>query len=52
MGSIIYINGLELKAVDVGSAVKGKHIDIFYDGTDREAKNWIEGFGDRADVYI
>ena len=52
LGSTIYINGLELKAVDIGGMVKGKHVDIFYDGTGSEAKAWLEDFGTRADVYI
>lgn len=45
-------NGLRLKAVDCGSGVKGKQIDIFYDGTERQALIWLmEEFGDYAEVY-
>lgn len=34
LGSTIYVNGLTLLACDVGGAIKGNHIDIFYDGSE------------------
>ena len=53
LGSEIEVNGLKLKAVDTGSAVKGNKIDIFYDGTKKEAKRWVEKeFGTKHNVYI
>ncbi|MGL5972498.1 MAG: 3D domain-containing protein [Oscillospiraceae bacterium] len=52
LGSIIYINGLELTAVDTGSAVKGNVIDIFYDGSDNDAKAWIRTFGTSHNAYV
>ena len=33
LGTTILVDGICLKAVDTGSAVKGNVIDIFYDGT-------------------
>lgn len=56
-GTVIIIgdpeDGLRLRAVDCGSAVNGKHIDIFYDGTEREACGWLTNtYGDYAEVYI
>ena len=44
LGSKILVGGLELVAVDTGSAVKGKVIDIFYDGEIVEAYAWIDDF--------
>ena len=53
LGSEIEVNGLKLKAVDTGSAVKGNKIDIFYDGTKNEARRWVEEeFGTKHNVYI
>lgn len=46
LGSTINVNGLQLKAVDTGSAVKGNHIDIFFDGSEEEAASWVNNFGD------
>lgn len=46
LGSVIEINGLRLKAVDVGGGVKGNIIDIFFDGSTFEAKEWISDFGE------
>lgn len=45
LGSAVEVNGLILKAVDTGSAVKGKVIDIFYDGTNKQASQWLKSFG-------
>lgn len=54
-GTIIVIggtDGLRLKAVDCGSGVKGKQIDIFFDGTERHALQWLmDEFGDYAEVW-
>ena len=52
LGSEIVVNGLKLKAVDVGGAVKGNVIDIFYDGTKEEATEWVSEFGTKHNVYI
>lgn len=53
LGSEIKVNGLKLKAVDTGSAVKGNKIDIFYDGTKKEAEYWVEKeFGTKHNVYV
>ena len=44
---------LRLKAVDCGSAVEGKRIDIFYDGRITAAIDWLDyNFGDYAEVWI
>lgn len=50
--STILVNGLELQAVDVGGAVKGNKIDIFYDGTSAEARAWLDSFGEYHTVTI
>jgi len=52
LGSTIYVNGLTLKAVDVGGAVKGNKIDIFFDGTSSEARAWLDEFGEYHTVTI
>lgn len=56
LGSVLRVsNGdtvLMLKAVDTGSAVKGKHIDIFYDGSISESERWADGFGEYAEVRV
>lgn len=41
-----------VKAVDTGSAVKGKRVDLFFDGTVEEALDWAELFGDYGVVYV
>lgn len=46
LGKIVEVNGLSLLACDTGNRVKGKVIDIFYDGTEEEAQQWINSFGD------
>lgn len=51
LGSVLKIGNLELKAVDTGSAVKGKVIDIFYDGTIGGAKDWLKGFGTSREIF-
>lgn len=45
-GSTVSVNGLSLLACDTGNKVKGNVIDIFYDGTEEEAQQWINSFGD------
>ena len=52
LGSTIEVNGLILLCCDIGGAVKGNHIDIFYDGTGSEARAWLTGFGESQEVYI
>jgi len=52
LGSTINLNGLTLKAVDTGSAVKGRVIDIFYDGTDEQARQWLSGFGTKHNMEV
>ena len=56
LGSVIRVDGadeeLYLTAVDTGSAVKGEHIDIFYDGTIPASEEWADGFGEYAEVTI
>lgn len=52
LGSTIEVNGLILTAVDTGSAVKGNHIDIFYDGSEKEAINWASNFGTYHEVKL
>lgn len=52
LGSTIEVNGLTLLCCDIGGAVKGKHIDIFYDGTDSKARAWLAGFGEYQEVEI
>ena len=56
-GSVIQITGsngqtLTLRAVDCGSAVKGNHIDIFWDGSKDSGREWIEDFGTRHEVKL
>lgn len=46
LGSTVSVNGLSLLACDTGNKVKGNVIDIFYDGTELEAQQWINSFGD------
>ena len=52
LGSIIEVNGMRLKAVDTGSEVNGNVVDIFYDGSSKEAREWINGFGEYHEVTI
>lgn len=53
LGSTVEINGLTLKAVDTGSEVKGCKIDIFYDGSDEDARRWLENeFGTSHTIKI
>ncbi len=52
LGTEIEVNGLVLKAVDTGSAVKGQIIDIFFDGNRGQALKWIAEFGTRHEVYL
>ncbi|MEG2870097.1 MAG: 3D domain-containing protein [Clostridium sp.] len=48
MGSKLLINGVVYTAEDIGGAVKGKHIDIFFDTHDQTRQ-----FGSRtAEVYL
>lgn len=56
-GSVLQITGdngqtLTLRAVDCGSAVKGNHIDIFWDGSEDSGHEWISGFGTRQEVRL
>lgn len=55
LGTELEIKGngitLTVKAVDTGSAVKGKRIDVFFDGTVEEALQWAEAFGDYGIVF-
>lgn len=55
LGTELEIKGekmsLTVKAVDTGSAVKGKRIDLFFDGTVEEALQWAEAFGDYGIVF-
>ena len=57
LGSTVRVYGsngevLELLACDVGGGVKGKHIDVFYDGSEKEAYDWLFGFGEYQSVEI
>ena len=57
LGSTVVVYGdngqvLELFACDIGGGVKGKHIDIFYDGTEAEAYDWLFRFGEYQIVEI
>lgn len=52
LGSIIEVNGIQLKAVDTGNEVNGNVVDIFYDGSSKEAREWINGFGEYHEVTI
>ena len=48
-GSIIIVGDLELKVVDNG--VRGRVIDVFYDGSESEANKWVSGFGASHEVF-
>lgn len=50
--SSIDVGGLKLIAADTGSAVKGKVIDIFFDGTKKEAYDWLDEFGTVKKVEV
>ena len=57
LGSTVVVYGdngqvLELFACDIGGGVKGKHIDVFYDGTESEAYDWLFRFGEYQVVEI
>ncbi|MEE1011260.1 MAG: 3D domain-containing protein, partial [Acutalibacteraceae bacterium] len=52
LGSIIEVNGIQLKAVDTGNEVNGNVVDIFYDGSSKEAREWINEFGEYHEVTI
>lgn len=52
LGSYIEVGGLQLKAIDTGSAVKGTVIDIFYDGSIENAISWLSEFGTRQQVKV
>ena len=57
LGSTVVVYGdngqvLELFACDIGGGVKGKHIDVFYDGTEAEAYDWLFRFGEYQVVEI
>ena len=57
LGSTVVVYGdngqvLELLACDIGGGVKGKHIDVFYDGTEAEAYDWLFRFGEYQVVEI
>lgn len=52
LGTVLDVGGYLVTAVDTGSAVKGRVIDVFYDGTKEDARDWLAGFGDRADVWL
>ena len=51
LGTTILVDEICLKAVDTGSAVKGNVIDIFFDGTIEEAKEWLSQVGTVHEVY-
>ena len=57
LGSTIEITGangkkLTLKAVDIGGGIKGKTIDIFFDGGQREGYAFMAEFGEYREVYM
>ena len=52
LGTVLDVGGLLVTAVDVGGADKGQVIDVFYDGTPAQARDWLAGFGDSAQVWI
>ena len=57
LGSTIEIHGnngkvLRLKAVDIGGMVKGKSVDIFFDGGQREGYAFMQEFGEIHNVYL
>ncbi len=52
LGSTIIIGNLTLLACDTGSAVKGNVIDIFFDGSEQEAVEWLNSFGDYHTIEI
>ena len=57
LGSTIEITGangkkLTLKAVDIGDGIKGKTIDIFFDGGQREGYAFMAEFGEYREVYM
>lgn len=52
LGSLVKVNGLELMAVDTGSAVKGEVIDVFWDGDIGSAQEWLLTFGTQHDAEV
>lgn len=52
LGSVLYVGELQLVAADTGSAVSGNVVDVFFDGTPEEARAWLAGFGDSAQVWL
>ena len=53
LGTVLDIGGaLTVTAVDTGSAVTGRTIDIFFDGSREEALKWVTEFGDCAPVWV
>ena len=57
LGSTVIVYGnngevLELLACDVGGGVKGKHIDIFFDGDEADCRVWLDAFGEMQAVEI
>lgn len=48
LGSVLYINGNRYIAEDVGGAVQGSHIDIYFDSHEDALEFGVQ----RADVYI
>ncbi len=52
LGTVIEVGGYRLLAADTGSAVKGRVIDVFFDGTESEAEAWADAhFDGMAEVY-
>ena len=47
-GTIVEINGIEYTVEDIGGAIKGNHIDIFFD-THEEALQFGK---QKAEVYL
>ena len=57
LGSTVIVYGnngevLELLACDVGSGVKGKHIDVFFDGDEADCRAWLDAFGEMQAAEI
>lgn len=52
LGSVIEVGGIQFKAVDTGSAVKGNIVDLFFDGTQKDALAWMQKFGIVHEVLL
>ena len=57
LGSTVIVYGnnnqtLKLLACDIGNGVKGKQVDVFFDGNKSEAYNYIENFGEYQEVEV